>query len=79
MTTWRYRTIDLADPPPGVDAVEKLLNDAGAEGWELVSVTPNGIAYLKRPDEEAEEAKPAPIARATPTRRRRRGDDEAEV
>ena len=79
MTTWRYRTIDLADLPSGADAIEKLLNDAGGEGWELVAVTENGVAYLRQPDEEAEEAKPTPIARATPTRRQRRGDGKAEV
>jgi hypothetical protein len=76
MTTWRYRTIDLADLPSGVDAVEKLFNDAGGEGWE---VTENGVAYLWQPDEEAEEAKPTPIVRATPTGRRRRGDGKTEV
>ena len=30
-------------------AIRDVLNDAGNEGWELVVITPNNIAYLKRP------------------------------
>jgi hypothetical protein len=41
MPEWEYRTLDLNE---GVD----VLNDAGDEGWELVIITPNQIAYLKR-------------------------------
>ena len=29
-----------------------MLNTAGADGWELVGITSNNIAYLKRPIEE---------------------------
>ena len=31
---------------------EHILNDAGEEGWELVAVSTNGVAYLKRLIEE---------------------------
>ena len=36
-----------------------MLNAAGADGWELVGITTNNIAYLKR---ELEELAPAPAA-----------------
>ena len=37
VSEWEYRKIDL-----------NLLNAAGAEGWELVGITSNNFAYLKR-------------------------------
>jgi hypothetical protein len=47
MLEWEYITISLNDIPfkPGIIEV---LNDAGKEGWELVAVTSNNIAYMKR-------------------------------
>jgi hypothetical protein len=51
MPRWEYRTLDLSNPPPRHDA-EHVLNDAGAEGWELVAVSTYGMAYLKRPIDE---------------------------
>ena len=47
MVEWEYITISLNDIPfkPGVIEV---LNDAGKQGWELVAVTSNNVAYLKR-------------------------------
>jgi hypothetical protein len=51
VTTWRYLTIDLASLPAGVADVDQL-NEVGRQSWELVSITPNGIAYLRRPIEE---------------------------
>jgi hypothetical protein len=47
MPKWEYTIISLNDLPfkPGVIEV---LNDAGKEGWELVAITLNDIAYLKR-------------------------------
>jgi hypothetical protein len=52
MLEWEYITISLNDIPfkPGVIGV---LNDAGKEGWELVAVTSNNIAYMKRQVAEA--------------------------
>ena len=46
MPQWQYCAIDLNENP-GID----VLNDAGNEGWELVTIT-NKIAYLKRQIEE---------------------------
>jgi hypothetical protein len=43
-----------------------MLNTAGADGWELVSITNTNMAYLKRPIEEL--AVPSQYSRgATPT------------
>ena len=46
MQQWEYRTIYLNDPRK-TDEID-LLNDAGEQGWELVGITANHIAYLKR-------------------------------
>jgi H-NS histone family len=47
MGQWEYRKLDLSVAPRRGDAISTL-NMAGSEGWELVSITQNGIAYLKR-------------------------------
>ena len=47
MMRWEYRKIDLNDVPRKVDDIDVLL-DSGKDGWELVAVTTNNIAYLKR-------------------------------
>jgi hypothetical protein len=47
MPRWEYRKIDLNNVPRKTDDMD-LLNDAGAHGWELVSITANNVAYLKR-------------------------------
>jgi hypothetical protein len=44
---WEYMTLDLAELQPKSDDAA-LLNEAGAKGWELVSITIRNIAYLKR-------------------------------
>jgi hypothetical protein len=49
---WEYLRIDLNQRRPREDELD-LLNRAGAEGWELVSINTTNIAYLKRPVEEA--------------------------
>jgi hypothetical protein len=64
MAEWEYRRIDLNDVPLKVDVID-LLNDAGQNGWELVSVTPNNVAYLKRQIETAAASQEAPPVRAT--------------
>ena len=51
MTEWQYRKIDLNQQRPRSDELE-MLNAAGADGWELVGITTNNAAYLKRPIEE---------------------------
>jgi hypothetical protein len=48
MSEWEYIKIDLSDLPRNADGID-LLNDAGKVGWELVTLTRNNIAYLKRP------------------------------
>jgi hypothetical protein len=48
MAEWEYRKIDLNDPPREKSDVD-LLEKAGEDGWELIVITPNSIAYLKRP------------------------------
>ena len=45
MPQWEYRRINLGELLLGT---EELLNSAGEEGWELVAITNNGVAYLKR-------------------------------
>jgi hypothetical protein len=47
MPQWDYRKINLNDVPRKSDDID-LLIDAGEEGWELIAITPNNIAYLKR-------------------------------
>ena len=47
MPQWEYSKIDLSNLPPRTDDVD-LLDDAGKEGWELVGITANNFAYLKR-------------------------------
>ena len=47
MLEWEYCMIHLSDLPRKIDEID-LLNDAGEGGWELVTITINGVAYLKR-------------------------------
>ncbi len=49
MTKWEYVTVPLL-----VHATKQILDNWGADGWELVAVVPgmnpeNLVAYLKRP------------------------------
>ncbi|QDB78095.1 DUF4177 domain-containing protein [Georgenia wutianyii] len=48
MTTWEYATIPLL-----IHSTKAILDQWGADGWELVQVVPgpsqNLVAYLKRP------------------------------
>src|SRR5436190_20088089 len=60
MMRWEYRKIDLNDVPRRVDDID-VLSGAGKDGWELVSVTRNNIAYLKRQIEDP--AAPSPARR----------------
>lgn len=73
---WEYRKVDLSQHRPRGDEVD-ILNAAGADGWELVGISTNNIAYLKRaPDEEPlpaghrSEGHPA-VAYATPDRQQK--------
>jgi hypothetical protein len=51
-----YSKGDLNDLPRKTEDID-LLNHAGAEGWEVVTIMSNGIAYLKR---QIERPTPAP-------------------
>ena len=44
---WEYRKILLSEHHRRADDLD-LLCDAGERGWELVAITPNNVAYLKR-------------------------------
>lgn len=68
MTEWEYITINLSDLPFKTGPVD-LLDDAGKNGWELVTITGNNVAYLKRPVDQ-----PVPSA----TTRRKRAANTAE-
>jgi hypothetical protein len=48
MPQWEYSKRNLGDAPTKTDDID-LLNDAGRDGWELVAITVNNLAYLKRP------------------------------
>jgi DNA-binding protein H-NS len=48
MIEWQYRKLALNDMPRNSSDVQ-LLCQAGEEGWELIAILANNIAYLKRP------------------------------
>jgi hypothetical protein len=62
MGGWEYMTINLYELPLAVQS-SNALSDAGKEGWELVAITSNGMAYLKRPTGTASPAR-APARRS---------------
>jgi len=47
MRRWEYFKVDLSDTPRRTQDTD-LLNDAGKAGWELVFISANSIAYMKR-------------------------------
>ena len=46
MPQWEYRAIQLNELPQ--DKKLDVLNDAGEVGWDLVGITIDDVAYLKR-------------------------------
>ena len=52
MADWHYRKIDLNQHAPRGNELD-MLNEAGADGWELVVVAANNTAYLRRRVEPA--------------------------
>jgi hypothetical protein len=68
MTEWEYITINLADLPFKTRPVD-LLDNAGKSGWELIAITSNNVAYMKRPVEQ-------PLPTATTRRKRSVGTAE---
>lgn len=62
---WEYCVINLSCLPKKATEAD-LLNDAGAQGWELVTIIPNlNVAYMKRAVHD--ESAPAP----SPSKRRK--------
>ena len=57
MTEWEYFTINLSDLPFKTRAVD-ILDDAGKYGWELITITSNNVAYLKRPVDQSMRSTP---------------------
>jgi len=47
VSEWEYRKIDLNQLARKTDDID-VLCDAGEEGWELVAILANNVAYLKR-------------------------------
>lgn len=62
MTQWEYLTLDLSDLPKRTSLVETL-NAAGGGGWEMIAITLNNIAILKRKYSAKESSKP--VAKAS--------------
>jgi hypothetical protein len=48
MHRWEYKIVSLSETSRKERDID-VLADAGDDGWELVAVTPNNLAYLKRP------------------------------
>ena len=47
MTGWQYHKMPLNTSDPRRDDID-LLNEVGREGWELLAIANNNMAYLKR-------------------------------
>jgi len=47
MPQWEYSKIDLNNVPAKSSDLDAL-DEAGKDGWELVGITANNVAYLKR-------------------------------
>jgi hypothetical protein len=48
MQQWEYTKIDLGSASAKLGDIG-ILTTAGNQGWELVAITVNNTAYLKRP------------------------------
>jgi hypothetical protein len=72
VSLWEYKKIALNQLSPKTADVD-VLNDAGDEGWELVAILPNNVAYLKRQIVSSD------IETAEPTESSRAGGEEPKV
>ena len=45
--SWQYKKVDLNQVARDGDEIDALCA-AGEDGWELVTILPNNVAYLKR-------------------------------
>ena len=59
MPEWEYQKIDLNELPRKTSDID-VLREAGGDGWELVSILPNNVAYLKREAEDLRSEEMAP-------------------
>ena len=66
MTQWEYRKLDLNTTSARSSEID-LLDGAGKDGWELIRITANNFAYLKR---ALEDVAPAAPPRARHARRK---------
>jgi hypothetical protein len=67
MHQWEYQKVGLNDVPRNHDEID-ILNDAGKDGWELVAITINNMAILKRQVPEPAAAPKSPRHKSgTPT------------
>lgn len=48
---WEYQKINLNELPRRSKEID-VLCDAGEAGWELITILPNNVAYLKRERDE---------------------------
>jgi hypothetical protein len=67
MPQWEYSKLDLNNVPARSSEID-LLDNAGRDGWELVRITANNFAYMKRALEEI--APEAPPRAKQPVRRK---------
>ena len=67
MPQWEYSKIDLNNVSAKSSDLDAL-DDAGKDGWELVTITANNVAYLRRSLEDPTAAVPP---RAKPPARRK--------
>ena len=65
MSAWEYQKIDLNHLSPKAEDVH-LLCDVGKDGWELVLISANNVAYLKRQLEGPLAASASRSTRAAP-------------
>jgi hypothetical protein len=68
MAAWEYDKIDLNNALRKTDDID-LLNQVGKQGWELVSIASNNVAYVKRPiaNESATTVTPRRASKRPPT------------
>jgi hypothetical protein len=48
MSEWEYIRLSMSDIPLKTRTIDAL-NSMGKDGWELVTITRNNTAYLRRP------------------------------
>lgn len=68
MSVWQYHKINLNEITRNGGDIDALCA-AGKQGWELVTIMPHGIAYLKRPV-DTDVSVPASGRRSAPASKR---------